>query len=273
MLLSLEVAKREVGSGERLVEPGRRERAGGVGLWGRGAMAVGRGCRGAGVRNGSVRTLSLPSSIQARWPSGRSDRVCTRPLGHAIVTFTMRWLLPRPKSSSLECWEMNPEPAFTIRVARPWSVSTVTRAPTASRLLLVPVSRSASCGVAGGEVVAEEAKLRRRARRHQDQVRVAVAVVVEQREGAAVLVEVEPHRAGDLVEAAAAVVAQKHVPLVAVPATRASRAAGWSRASASSYGVPVWRTSGERAVTCRQKKLSTSTSCSSPSRVNMPLTT
>ncbi len=168
---------------------------------------------------------------------------------------------------------MKPEPAFTIRVARPWSVSTVTRAPTASRLLFVPVQAKRERGVAGDEVVAEEAKLRRRARRHQDHVRVAVAVVVEQREGSAVLVQVEPDGARDLVEAATAVVAQKHVPLVAAPATRASRAAGWSRATPSSYGVPVWRTSGERAVTCRQKKLSTSTACSSLSRVNMPFTT
>ena len=41
---------------------------------------------------------------------------------------------------------------------------------------------------------------------------------------------------------------------------------------ASSYGVPFTRVSGDRATTCRQKKLSRSTAAR-PSRVNMPLTT
>jgi len=42
---------------------------------------------------------------------------------------------------------------------------------------------------------------------------------------------------------------------------------------ASSYGVPTCRVSGDRAVTCRQKKLSMLTSSSPGARVNIPLTT
>ena len=72
-------------------------------------------------------------------------------------------------------------------------------------------------------------------------------VVVEDGEGAAVLVQVEPHRARHVVEAALAVVAQEHVALVvglgAVSASRRLMAR-----QASSYGVPVTRVSGERAV-------------------------
>ena len=85
----------------------------------------------------------------------------------------------------------------------------------ASRLLFVPVRRTASAPLPDGEVVAEEAQLRRRSRRHQDDVGVAVAVEVEDGEGAAVLVEVESALSRDLVEAAVAVVAQQDVALVA----------------------------------------------------------
>ena len=47
------------------------------------------------------------------------------------------------------------------------------------------------------------------------EVLVAIAIEVEQRERPAVLIEVEPERAGDLVEAAVTVVPQEHVPLSA----------------------------------------------------------
>ncbi len=175
----------------------------------------------------------------------------------------MRWLRPSPNSSSFECCERNPEPAIRTRVARPWSVSTVTRAPTASRLLFVPVRRSDEGRVARGEVVAEEAQLRRGAGRQQHHVGSAVAVVVEHREGAAVLVDVEAGGARDVVEPAVAVVAQEHVALVLglrpvahqEPVGRAPAVVvAASRASASS---------GDWATTWRQKKLSTSTDGSS----------
>ena len=135
----------------------------------------------------------------------------------------------------------------------------------ADRIAIALRSRESKreCGVAGGEVVAEKTKLRRRARRHQDHVRVAVAVVVEDREGSTVLVQVESHGAGDLVEAAAAVVPQQHLPFVArlrpvsheEPVGRAPRVVVWRAGLADQRRL--------RAVTCRQKKLSTSTYCSS----------
>ena len=71
-----------------------------------------------------------------------------------------------------------------------------------------------------------------------------------------------PARARDLVEAAAAVVAQQHVALVlaCAPSLTSSRLVA---RHPSSYGVPGLRTSGDCATTWRQKKLSTSTACSS----------
>ena len=134
----------------------------------------------------------------------------------------MRSLAPSPKSSSFECCDRKPDPAWTVFVRRMRSVSTVTRAPIASRLLLTPASRTASA--AGrerrhqrerGEVVPEDPQLRRLASRHQHEVLVAIAIEVEQRERSAVLIEVEPERAGDLVEAAVTVVSQEHVSLSA----------------------------------------------------------
>ena len=130
-----------------------------------------------------------------------------------VTVFTL-WLAPRPKSSSFECCEMKPEPAVTTFVRRKRSVSTVTRAPTASRFVLVPVRRTARDAVRSAEVVAEEPELRRRARRHHREVRVSVLVVVEDREGSAVLVEVEAHAARHLVEVTLPVVAQEDVALV-----------------------------------------------------------
>ncbi len=66
------------------------------------------------------------------------------PDGHQMVIEATPVLLPSPKISSFECCEMKPDPAVTTRVTRPCPVSTVTRAPMASRLLFVPVSRTAS---------------------------------------------------------------------------------------------------------------------------------
>ena len=64
-------------------------------------------------------------------------------------------------------------------------------------------------------VVAEQPQVRRLTRRHHHEVLIAVAVDVEHREPAAVLIEVQTERAADLVEAATAVVAQQHVALAA----------------------------------------------------------
>ena len=46
--------------------------------------------------------------------------------------------------------------------------------------------------MAGREVVAEEPELRRRSRRHQDDVRIAIRIVVEHAEGAPVLIDTKP---------------------------------------------------------------------------------
>ena len=67
----------------------------------------------------------------------------------------------------------------------------------------------------GADLVAEDAQLRRLPRRHDREILIAVAIDVEDRERAPVLIEVEAGGAGDLVEAALAVVAQQHVALAA----------------------------------------------------------
>ena len=95
------------------------------------------------------------------------------------------------------------------------SVSTVTRAPIASRLLFVPTQADGERCRRRLEVVSEDPKLRRLPSGHHDEVRIAVAVDVEHRERSAVLIEVEAERARDLVEAAVSVVAQEHVALLA----------------------------------------------------------
>ena len=74
------------------------------------------------------------------------------------------------------------------------------------------------------EVVAKDAQLRRRARGHHHEVRVAVALEVEDRKGAAVLVEVEARAARDVHEPAVTVVAQENVPLVLGLGPRSRRA-------------------------------------------------
>jgi hypothetical protein len=80
--------------------------------------------------------------------------------------------------------------------------------------------RRAACG----EVVPEHPQLRRLSRRHDHEVRVAVAIDVHDHERAAILIEIETHGGGHVVEAAFAVVAQEHVALAAWRSTRASAA-------------------------------------------------
>src|SRR4029077_7872644 len=58
------------------------------------------------------------------------------------------------------------------------------------------------------EIIPEDPHLRRLSRRHDHEIRIAIAIDVEDREGAPVLVEIESERPRDLVEAAVAVVAQ-----------------------------------------------------------------
>ena len=70
-------------------------------------------------------------------------------------------------------------------------------------------------GLRGADLVAKQAQLGRLPRRHDRQILVAVAIDVEDRERAPVLIEIEAGGAGDLVEAALAVVAQQHVALAA----------------------------------------------------------
>ena len=75
---------------------------------------------------------SPPSTMVNRVLRGASEMACESPDGHWMVSLSMRWLGPRPISSSFECSERNPEPAVTTRVFVIRSVCTVTRAPTAS---------------------------------------------------------------------------------------------------------------------------------------------
>ncbi len=81
-------------------------------------------------------------------------------------------------------------------------------------IALRPHQTDGEDGVPARVVVAEETELGRGAGRENDEVGVAVAVVVEDGEGPAILVEVEPRRRGDVVEVALTVVAEEHVPLV-----------------------------------------------------------
>ena len=100
-------------------------------------------------------------------------------------------------------------------VRRSRSVSTVTRAPIASRLLAVPDQPDRERRAPRREVVPEHAQLRRLPRRHHREIRVAVTIEIEDGERSAVLIEVEPDRSRDVVEPAAAVVAEEHVALAA----------------------------------------------------------
>ena len=65
------------------------------------------------------------------------------------------------------------------------------------------------------EVVAEDAKLWRLTGGHHDEIGIAIAIDVEDRERSAVLIEIEPERARDLVEPAVSIVAQEDVALAA----------------------------------------------------------
>ena len=89
-------------------------------------------------------SIAPPSTIRRRVFSGTSVNTCVPPEGQLTVSFKTRSLAPRPMSSSFECCDRNPEPACTILILWSRSVSTVTRAPIASRLLVVPRRRTAS---------------------------------------------------------------------------------------------------------------------------------
>src|SRR5438046_1578278 len=98
------------------------------------------------ARNASIREGSEPSSTHILWFRGRLLTCCTSPLGQRIDTRTGPLTSPKPKNTSLLCWERNPDPTCTLRVCRPASVSTVIEAPIASRLLSPPRRRIASDG-------------------------------------------------------------------------------------------------------------------------------
>ena len=217
------------------------------------------------LRSGSCRGSSLPSVIQRRWLIAVSGSVCVAPDGHSTVTFPIRALLPRPNSSSFECCEMKAgSRGHRSRDAAPIGFHGDTRADGVA-VALRARQADGKRAVPGGEVVAEQPQLRRRARRHQHHVRVAVAVDVEDGERAAVLVDIEAGGSRDLVEAAAPVVPQQDVALVAGLRSMPHQQPGSSPATRR-HGVPTWRVSGDRAVTCRQKKLSMLTSSSPAAR-------
>ena len=62
----------------------------------------------------------------------------------AIGLYAVRYsdFCPRPKKSSFVCCDKNPEPAWRDFVWRSGPASTVTAAPMASRLLLLPCRRN-----------------------------------------------------------------------------------------------------------------------------------
>ena len=108
-----QILQREVRRRERLVQPGggRRRRSR---TWNRRR----RRRRGRGERRPSRRRR--PSTIRRRLLSGTSVNTCVPPDGQSTVSFTMRSLAPSPISSSFECCDRNPEPAWTIlRLAQP----------------------------------------------------------------------------------------------------------------------------------------------------------
>ena len=114
------------------------------------AGAVAGGCDGCDrmgeLVNASIREGTAPSSNHTRWLKGRLCSCCTNPLGQRIEAFTGPLACPSPKNNSLLCCERNPEPACSVRVCWPDSVSNSTTAPIASGLLLVPRSRKAMEG-------------------------------------------------------------------------------------------------------------------------------
>ena len=121
----VEIRQREIGSGKGLVEPGASSvRGRALRRWAGlrcGLPADGDGVAGL-LRRAPERldvgASSLPSSI--RHAVVRAERPAASARGRSatsIVTLTIRWLPPRPKSSSFECCEMKPEPAFTMRVS------------------------------------------------------------------------------------------------------------------------------------------------------------
>ena len=152
----------------------------------------------------------------------------------------------RGRSSVRECCDRNPDPACTTLRFLTTSVSTKTLAPIASRLLVVPVKRIVS-PARGGILVAEDAQLWRLAGGHDGEVRIAIAIQIEHRERSAVLIEIEPRGAGDVVEAARPSLRRSTLRcrFAIEPCT-----SNWFIARhASSYGVPFMRVSGDRATT------------------------
>ena len=98
----------------------------------------------------SIRDGSKPSSTRTLWLSGSGWSSCTNPLGQRMDAFTGPLASPKPKNTSLLCCERKPDPARSVCVCRPFSVSTVIAAPMASRLLLRPRRRKA---IEGGRSV------------------------------------------------------------------------------------------------------------------------
>ena len=109
----------EIGRREGPIEPGRRRRAV--------ARPRRAAARDRGALGGQRCALAERLAAQRVAPFLDEDPVVERhvrrasgraPLGQRISIFRMRRLLPRPKSSSFECWEMKPEPACTTFVRR-----------------------------------------------------------------------------------------------------------------------------------------------------------
>ena len=204
--LPVEVGQAEVGRRVGLVEPGRaRQRAARAGSPAPAAGEPQRDGSAVAERLGARGRASLLDADPLVERHVGED-LASRRSASATVSFADPLALAQAEQQLLRVLrEEAGARLHDLRDAAARSVSTVTRAPTASRLLFVP--GAAASGRADGErssreVVAEEPELRRRARRHHREVGVAVLVVVENGEGAAVLVEVEAHRARDVVEAA-----------------------------------------------------------------------
>ena len=168
-----------------------------------------------------MRDGSEPSSTHTRWLIGRSWSSCTSPLGHRIDARTGPFAAPRPKKTSLLCCERNPDPACSERVWRPSSVSTVTTAPMASRLLFVPRRRKAIDGGSSSMTFFKTPQLRTIAIL-QKHFLTAIMIEIGERKCPPVFQKVQPHHARNIGERSIAVVRVENISLVSAP--RAIRA-------------------------------------------------
>ncbi len=126
--------QREVGRRKRLVEPrrlagpapsARATSAVGVGRSDFGPSDLGADSRRRDTSRTPATRASLLRRAAAACSAATSVNDLSLPDGHSTVSVESARLAPRPKSSSFECCDRNPDPACTIFVRRSRSVSTI----------------------------------------------------------------------------------------------------------------------------------------------------